>query len=263
MRSHEWPHNYRKLGKIFAHQCWEEGKLNDVPTYLGIIESCTDFRLPPSALDLIKKIKVARNDHIGHNACLELSDNHKTRIFDMLKQFVSVEEVKKEINGSSLLQALESTEKGKPFQKNENITNRIQNIAKQIQLAKSQEDTEDRLDVIRKDMETLENDIGQRTAISDRNQVLPIRYYRKFRWPGICIIIILLLLPVILFPWTGKDTFTGKLNAFISVMIVHHSYRSIITYPPMYPCNVFIFFSLVTFVVVVAVIVVGSCNFTA
>ncbi|KAL3852610.1 hypothetical protein ACJMK2_016229 [Sinanodonta woodiana] len=212
MRSHEWPHNYIKLGKIFAHQCWEEGNLNDVPTYLGIIESCNDFRLPHSVLDLIKKIKDARNAHIGHNVSLALSDNHKTRIFKILKQFVSVEEVKKEINGSLLLQALESTEKGRPFQRNREVASRIQNIEEQIQLAKSQEDTEDRLDVIRIDLETLENDIGQRTVISDRDKVAPIRYYRKFRWPSICIIVILFLLSAILFPWTGKDTITGCLS---------------------------------------------------
>ncbi|KAL3889830.1 hypothetical protein ACJMK2_002157 [Sinanodonta woodiana] len=216
MRSCEWPNNHRELGKIFAYRYWEEGKLNDVPTYLAILESCNDFQLSNSVLDQMQKIRDARNVYIGHNASLELSDSDRARIYTMLVQFVSATEIAQVINASSLIQTFHNIEKWILFQSRQEVASHIQNIEKQIQKAKSQEDTKSCLQLISQDVAKLENDIRVATNVPRTpcriNSTCAIPRKKKFRWPSSCIwiCILLILLPVFLFPWTGKDSTRGK-----------------------------------------------------
>ncbi|KAK3586912.1 hypothetical protein CHS0354_008508 [Potamilus streckersoni] len=215
MRSCEWPNNHRELGKIFACRYWEEGKLNDVPTYLAIFENCNDFELSDTVLDQMQKIRDARNIYIGHNASLELSDSDKTRIFAMLKQFVSATEIVQAINVSSLKKTFHNIEKGIIFQSSQEVANRIQKIEEQIQKAKSQEDTNTCLQLILKNVVELENDIREATInliIPNRRNSTNIPSDRKFRRSSkyIWVCTLLILLPAFLFPWTRKDAMRGK-----------------------------------------------------
>ncbi|KAL3889824.1 hypothetical protein ACJMK2_002151 [Sinanodonta woodiana] len=178
MCSFKWPLNFQALGKIFANEQWEEEKLNDVPSCLAVLESCKDFKLSYSVSNQIREIRNARNTYIGHNASLELRDSDRARIFAMLKQFAT--DFFQASDALPLIQTFHNIENRNIFQSNKELANRIQNIEEQIQLAKSQEDRNGDLQVVKEYENILENDLSESTITPCRKSVITILSDRKF-----------------------------------------------------------------------------------
>ncbi|KAL3889826.1 hypothetical protein ACJMK2_002153 [Sinanodonta woodiana] len=208
MCSLKWPLDFRTLGKIFANVQWEEEKLNDVPSCLAILESCKDFKLSTSVSNQIREIRNNRNNYIGHNASLEVTDGDRARIFAILEQFAT--DFFQAVDALPLIQTFQNIENGNIFQSNNELAKRRQNIEEQIQLARSQEDTNGRLQVLSEYVTILENDIYESSIIPYRKIVANIGSDRKFGLTMIWIYIIMVLLLAFLFPRTGKDVMTGK-----------------------------------------------------
>ncbi|KAK3586910.1 hypothetical protein CHS0354_008504 [Potamilus streckersoni] len=205
MHSREWPDNYSMLGKIFAHEQWEEGRLNDVPSCLAVLESCNDFILSYSISNQIREIRNARNTHIGHNASLKLKESDKERVFATLKQFAT--DFFQADNALPLIQNFQNIENGIIFKSNHDVANDIQMIEGQIQLVQPDKDTNERLQDISNDVATLEA-----TMIPYSKNVANIRSDRIFGWTRIWIVYTMILLLAFQFPRTGKDAMTGCLT---------------------------------------------------
>ncbi|KAL3889823.1 hypothetical protein ACJMK2_002150 [Sinanodonta woodiana] len=208
MCSFKWPLNFRALGKIFANEQFEEEKLNDVPSYLAILDSCKDFKLSTSVSNQIREIRKARNTYIGHNASLKVKDGDRARIFAILETFAT--DFFQANDALLLIQTFHNIENGNIFKYNKELVNRKQYIHQQIQLAKYQEDRNGDLQVLSEYVAKLENDIYESSIIPCRKIVANIRSDRKFGLTKIWIYTIMVLLLAFLFPRTGKDVMTGK-----------------------------------------------------
>ncbi|KAK3585868.1 hypothetical protein CHS0354_038400 [Potamilus streckersoni] len=200
MRSWEWPQNYRELGRVFASQCWEEEKLNDLPTYLEIIKSCREFKLPSTVLDQVQEIRQARNKYIGHNPSLRISENDKYRVFDMIKRFVSSAQISQEINSSLLLQVVHNIQMGKPFQRCPEQFNQVKKY--EVNETKSIENGSHQHQEIAFNLKTQKNGILIVTKeVRGRK--------RKVALAGIFSIIFTFLTFANMFTRTGKDSLEG------------------------------------------------------
>ncbi|KAL3852614.1 hypothetical protein ACJMK2_016233 [Sinanodonta woodiana] len=204
MRSWEWPQNHRQLGRVFASQCWEEEKLNDLPTYLEIIKSCSEFKLPSTVLNQMKGIREARNKYTGHNPSLQISENIKNSILDMIKRFASTAELSREINSTSLLQTLHDIQTGKPFQRSPEEFSQVKNKDVNKHDTNSVENDSNELEIIMDDLKTKQNG----TAIV-RNEV---KGRNKAALAGIFAFIFACLTFLSLFTSTGKVSHEGCLG---------------------------------------------------
>ncbi|KAL3852611.1 hypothetical protein ACJMK2_016230, partial [Sinanodonta woodiana] len=218
MRSWEWPHNHRQLGRVFSSQCWEEEKLNDLPTYLEIIKSCSEFKLPSTVLNQMKDIRESRNKYTGHNPSLRISENIKNSIFDIIKRFVSTAEISREINSTSLLQTLHDIQTGKPFQRSPEEFSQVENKDENKHDTNSVENDSNDLEIIMDDLKTQQN--GTAIVINE------VKGRNKAVLAGIFAVIFTCLTFASLFTRTGKDSHEGCLGEDFSYPILPELFLS-------------------------------------